>query len=358
MNELMIPDKSEVPAYILNAAAARAANEEAAAGISTGFPPRVKLSGKQFTLVDGNGEETPFPPNKMVQGPEGFYMPIVVLRAKKALDKTWYAVAFNPADEGRGPDCVSNDGERPDPTSLAPQSETCASCAMNAYGSGHDQAGNPTKGKACADTKVLAVFVPGCGPHSFKIPPASLKNWGLYVKQLTGAGIPVGNVKTLVGFDLLATFPILIFRFGGFLPEASMAKITEMAQSIEVEDIIGGVSVAPKQLAAPASPAAALPPPVDDMGLGDSGTTDAEKQAAEAAATAKAAKAAAAKLAKEAKETAAAVAKAAKEAKEEAARIAAANKVQEFDMDLGTEAEDIADANGVSDAELMAELGL
>lgn len=271
--ELMVPEAAAVPAYIRNPELARSANEEAAAGISTGFPARVKLSGKQFTLVNGNGEETPFPPAKLVAGPDGnVYLPVIVLRAKKSLVKTWYMHAFNPNAEAQAPDCFSNDSERPDASALAPQSELCANCPMNAYGSGTDQAGNATKGKACSDTKILAVFVPGFGVHSFKIPPASLKNFGLYVKQLSAAGIPLGTVKTLVGFDLTATFPVLVFQFGGFLPEDAMGKLSEMSVSPEVEEIVGGVVVAPasKQVAAPVQTPPPAPPEAkqDDDPLG------------------------------------------------------------------------------------------
>ena len=58
--DLMIPDKSSIPSYILDPTLAKQANDEAAAGISTGMPPRLKLSGKQFTLVDSGRERSLF----------------------------------------------------------------------------------------------------------------------------------------------------------------------------------------------------------------------------------------------------------------------------------------------------------
>jgi len=273
MNDLMIPQRSEVPAYILNPELARQANEEALAGISTGYPPRVKLAGKQFSLVDGNGGETPYPPAKLVAGPDGnVYLPVIVLRAKAEIQKTFYAGAFNPSVEASAPDCFSNNGVTPDPSAAFPQCDTCAGCEKNAFGSGKDQAGNPTAGKACTDSKVIAVFIPGHGIHSFKIPPASLKNFGIFVKQLSANGIPLGNVKTFVGFDMTATFPVLVFKFGGYIDESLLPKLAELAQSLEAEEIVnskisGGVK---KQAAlpAPAAPAAKAPV-VDDLGLGD-----------------------------------------------------------------------------------------
>jgi len=305
-NTLMIPSKAEIPAYILNPELARQANEDAAAGIGTGYPARIKLMGTKFAMVDGNGEEKPYPPSKMIIGPdENQYMPVVVLRAKKALQKTWYLKKYDPnADAFQAPDCFSNDGERPDPASPSKQCETCAACPHNAFGSGTDQNGNATKGKACSDSKILAVFVPNFGVHSFKLPPASLKNFGLYVKQLSVNGIPLGTVKTLVGFDLAQTYPVLVFKFGGFLKQDHMAQLEEMALSPEVDDIVKGISSTPSAPALPAPPKkvvqAAAPPPVDDddMGLGldlDDGKAEAK---AKADAAAKKAKAAAAKKAK------------------------------------------------------------
>jgi len=373
MNDLLIPDRTSIPSYILDPTLAKQANDEAAAGISTGMPPRLKLSGKQFTLVDSGGEETPFPAGKMVIGPdENAYLPMVVLRARKPLQKTWYATAFNPGEEGKSPDCFSTDGERPDPTSLAVQSDLCATCPHNQFGSGTDQNGNATKGKACADSKLLAIFIPGSRKtetdpkvYQFKIPPASLKNFGLYVKQLSAAGIPLGTAQTLVGFDLTQTFPVVIFKFGGFLPEASLPKLAEMAALPETEDIIGGFN-------APALPA----PPVtqrlntpDPAGVDFAAVQEAQAKA-DAEAKAKADEAAAAKSKSEkAAATKAAKAKAAAEAKAKADAEAAAQGGGEVLDDLGLDIDTLPAAVGaglaaaaspgeVTDDQLMKDLGL
>lgn len=368
--EIIIP--TEIPKYVISAEAARIANEEAAAGISTGMPARIKLMGKQFCLVDGTGEETPVMPAKLTPGPDGnTYLRMVILRAKKALQKTWFASAYNPNEEGKQPDCFSLDGERPDGLALAKQAETCAACPHNAFGSGKDQSGNPTKGKACSDKKILAVFVPGVGAtpadciFSMALPAASLKNFGLYVKKLSASGIPLGTVLTLAGFDLTASHPVLVFQFGGFLPEAHMPKLAEMSVSLEVEEILGGM--APKAL--PASAAQVASPAVADIDLGlDVKEADAAKRAsaeveekaqAEAAAKAAATKKAKADAAAKAKATAEANKKAAAEA---AAKAAAQNTDLGLDLGLGDEVIDLppatAAAGSPSDADLMAELGL
>lgn len=269
---LTIPDKSQVPAYILNPEAARKANEDALMGISTGMPPRIKMSGKQFTLIDGDGTERAYPPAKLIPAEDGnVYMPVIVLRAKKALSKAWYATKYMPGqDDYKAPDCWSNDAEKPDTSVTVPQSDLCATCHNNAFGSGTDQNGNPTKGKACSDSKILAVFIPGFGVHQFKLPPASLKNFGVYVKKLSDAGIPIGTVKTLVGFDLTVENPVMVFQFGGFLPAEYLPKLEELSQSMEVSEIVQPMAV-PKTPALPApEPVKTSAPPVEeDLGLGD-----------------------------------------------------------------------------------------
>lgn len=285
MNDLMIPSRAEVPAYILNPELARQANEEAIQGITTGAPPRIKLSGKQFTLVDGNGTETPYPPASLTPGPDGnLYLQVIVLRAKPNLQKAWYSKPYNQSQEAEAPDCFSNDGVTPDVANGATPpivvehgcpARSCAECPKNAWGSATDAAGNARDGKACADNKILAVFIPKHGVHQFKIPPASLKNFGIYVKQLSASGIALGTVKTFVGFDMTATFPVLVFKFGGFLPEDAVGKLAEMAQSLEAEEIVTGKIQATNKPAlpipapAPAPVAApAVQAPVDDLGLG------------------------------------------------------------------------------------------
>ena len=368
--DLMIPSMAEVPSYILNPELAKQANDDAAAGISTGMPPRLKLSGKQFTLVDANGDEAAFPAGKMVIGPDdNAYLPMVILRAKKPLQKTWYATAFNPGEEGKSPDCFSTDSVRPDPTSPSPQSELCANCQHNAFGSGTDQNGNATKGKACSDTKTLAVFIPGSRKtetdpkaYMFKIPPASLKNFGMYVKQLSAAGIPLGTAKTLVAFDLAQTFPVVVFKFGGFLPQDTLPKLAEIAALPEVEDIIAGMSSAPA-LPAPPVALATTPAPVEDT----YDTTEVKAAEARAKAEAEAKEAAIAKTRAEAAAKSAATKaakKAEKEAAEAAAKLAAQTPELLDDLDLGgTSAPPVnspVHAGGLepSDDQLIRDLGL
>lgn len=276
--EIMIPESSSIPAYILamSKGGAAAENEAAMQGLSTGMPPRIKMNGKDFALVDAGGEEKPYPKASLQAMDDGnLYLPMVILKAKPTISKQWYLEAYNPnATEFKMPDCMSSDGVRPDAGVLDPQSESCATCPQNAFGSGRDQQGNPTKGKACTDNKIMAVLIPKYGIFQLAIKPASLKNFAAYVKKLSASGIPITAVFTYVSFDPAESYPVLIFQFGGFLPEAHLPALAEKAESAEVKEIIGVPSAAKAALPAPApAPTAPAPTaPAPDLGA-DLGAT-------------------------------------------------------------------------------------
>lgn len=273
--EIMIPESSSIPAYILamSKGGAAAENEAAMQGLSAGMPPRIKMNGKDFALVDAGGEEKPYPKASLQAMDDGnLYLPMVILKAKPTISKQWYLEAYNPnATEFKMPDCMSSDGVRPDAGVLDPQSESCATCPQNAFGSGRDQQGNPTKGKACTDNKIMAVLIPKYGIFQLAIKPASLKNFAAYVKKLSASGIPITAVFTYVSFDPAESYPVLIFQFGGFLPEAHLPALAEKAESAEVKEIIGVPSAAKAALPAPA-PAPAPTAPAPDLGA-DLGAT-------------------------------------------------------------------------------------
>ena len=273
--EIMIPESSSIPAYILamSKGGAAAENEAAMQGLSAGMPARIKMNGKDFALVDAGGEEKPYPKASLQAMNDGnLYLPMVILKAKPTISKQWYLEAYNPnATEFKMPDCMSSDGVRPDAGVLDPQSESCATCPQNAFGSGRDQQGNPTKGKACTDNKIMAVLIPKHGIFQLAIKPASLKNFAAYVKKLSASGIPITAVFTYVSFDPAESYPVLIFQFGGFLPESHLPALAEKAESAEVKEIIGVPSVAKAALPAPA-PAPAPTAPAPDLGA-DLGST-------------------------------------------------------------------------------------
>ena len=235
MSTDLVQIPKDIPNYAVAIHEAKAMNADALAGISTGFPPSIRIKRNGFRVVDGNGDETNLKPNDLAGGE---YLDVVILAAKPGLNKVYYEAAYDPNQvEPSAPDCFSLDGGVPDKSINKPVNPVCSTCPMNAFGSGRNAAGQPTKGKACADSKVLAVFRKG-SVYSFKIPPASLKNFGLYVKNLTNRGVPLGNVITYIGFDDNADYSVLQFRVGAFIPESAKEALLAVGGSQEVGDIV------------------------------------------------------------------------------------------------------------------------
>ena len=261
MTTAIVAAPQYVPAIYSNM---KSINDEFSAGLPQGGGfPRIGLSGKQFVKhIDGTSEV--ITGSFTDAGGNAVTVPlsqlkVVIVRGKAAIDKTFYVEKYNPnQSEAKSPDCFSRDGLRPDPTSTVKQCDTCAQCAQNQFGSGTDANGNPTKGKACSDTKMLAVFCAG-GVFGFKIPSASLKNFNAYLKTLAGYGLTPPAVITTIGFDPTSTYSILTFSYDGVLDEAQMGKIAQLRETQEVADIC---DTTPSPVAAPApGPVVAAPTP-------------------------------------------------------------------------------------------------
>lgn len=237
------------------------------------------------------------------------YIDMVVLNLQKS--KTFYIEGYSEGSEEK-PDCTSADGLVPDVGVKAAQCSTCALCPHNAWGSGVNDKGEATKGKACSDVLRLAVASPANLDDAFmlRVPPASLKNFAEVSKWLTSKRIPVNGAVIRISFDMEKT-GVMTFQAIGGLDSATFQKSNSLKNTDLVLSIVGKGGAAhmaalPAQAAhpaTPAQPAAATP----------AGPT-AEEVAAKAKAEAKAKKVAAAKAAAEA---AAAAAKAAEDEDDE-----------------------------------------
>jgi hypothetical protein len=209
--------------------------------------PRISIKGSRFRIIEGGAENVL----------EDTKLSVVIVGANPRLSKTFYAKQWTPDSEPSSPDCYSLDGVRPHPESTAPQNDLCASCPMNAWGSKVTPMGQQIK--ACADQKRLAVVASNdtTGPiYLLQITPAALKGLGAYQKELQMRGIPVEAVKTVVTFDTDASFPKLMFKFGGFLDETEYNEIEGLFGSDKVLEITGEKEVAVAPAAEPKPKAA------------------------------------------------------------------------------------------------------
>lgn len=172
-------------------------------GLGVSQPRRISIEGGRFHLVDETGVETPA---GAFDQAIGVYIDLVVVDANQHPSKVFYEGAYDPgAAQFQPPDCFSDNGVAPSINSSRPQSQTCAACNWNSWGSDVSLlSGKATK--ACADKKKLACIV-GNDPKAYllSIPPASLKFWRSYnewiaQQQLAGRQADVSDLVTRVYF--------------------------------------------------------------------------------------------------------------------------------------------------------------
>jgi hypothetical protein len=130
---------------------------------------------------------------------------VVLLAASQNVSKVWYEDGYVEGSTN-SPDCFAPNGVTPDASSKKKQSNTCASCPQNVWGSRITPAGK--KGKACQDSKRVAVSPLGDirneafgGPMMLRVPAASLSDFGAYGDGLDGQGYKYFTVGTKMSFD-------------------------------------------------------------------------------------------------------------------------------------------------------------
>lgn len=204
--------------------------------------PRISLRGKQFRFKkDGNEQAMKL----------GQSLRVVVLGAtpRQGCSKAYYAESYSEGSD-EPPTCSSSDGVTPDSWIGDPINSACANCPNNAFGSGTDSNGNPTKGKACADTKRLLVLPPD-NPKGdiwmLQVPPASLKALSNFGSQLAKHSIPIETVITEIFFED-AEYPKIGFKYSGFIEEKVAPSFLERVNSDEVRELMdAAMSEAPQQ---------------------------------------------------------------------------------------------------------------
>jgi hypothetical protein len=220
-------DQMQVPEHIAKRIAERKANNvtsaiaDALAGFSS--PPRISIRGSKYRLVE-NGVET-------VVGPE---LDVVIVGVNPHTSKVFFANEYDPnADEVR-PDCSSANGKTPDADIEFPVCASCSQCPNNVLGSKITQQGS--KSKKCGDTRYIAV-VPAADPkkvYSMNVSVMAMKPLRVYVQSLGNYGIIPEEVVTHLGFDDDASYPLVTFTKGNFLPEAALAEIEKIQAMPEV----------------------------------------------------------------------------------------------------------------------------
>ena len=168
---------------------------------------RISIKGGVFRIVAGGKE---------LASIEERHLDIIVVKAAPKVSRIFYAKSYD-GDNITGPDCWSNDGETPDSSVKAPQSNTCMTCKQNVAGSGQ---GNS---RACRYQQRLAVVLADNPDDVLQLTLPATSVFGkedgdkralqAYVRHLALASPPVNveMVVTRMKFDTKAESPKLLF---------------------------------------------------------------------------------------------------------------------------------------------------
>lgn len=97
---------------------------------------------------------------------------------------------------GTPPDCASEDGVK----GVGNPGGFCRDCPKNAWGTGTDQAGRPTKGKACKErVRLYLLTKDSVLPTVINVPPTSLRAFRMFCARLTKSMRSITGVVVRLG---------------------------------------------------------------------------------------------------------------------------------------------------------------
>lgn len=229
MSNITLFSSSNAPAFARNNALSETALALTGGGTGTSTK-RISIKGGVFRLVAGGKE---------VAAIDDRHLDVIIVKAAAKVSRIFYAKAYD-SENITGPDCWSNDGEKPDATAQNKQSQTCISCPQNQAGSGQ---GNS---RACRYQQRLAVVLesnPNGDVLQLTLPATSVfgKEDGdkrplqAYARHLALSNPPVNpeQIVTRMRFDTKAESPKLFFQPLRWLTEDEYAVVQEQATSTD-----------------------------------------------------------------------------------------------------------------------------
>lgn len=233
-NDMIAITASALPAHLR--AKSKKTNVFAAAVSAGGFPV-VSIKGKVFHVQRGDERTLVTKPGDDDEAAGS--LEVVILSANPNKSKVFYSHGYEEGSSAK-PECYSNDGIAPAADAEDPQSNKCATCPHNQWGSRITD--NGSKGKACADSMRLAIAPAGQlnDPMLLRVPAASLKTLGSYGSQLAKRGVGPEDVITKIGFDYSVAHPALTFKAVRFVDEEQAAAIEQVL--VDEEETIGNIT--------------------------------------------------------------------------------------------------------------------
>ena len=231
MSNVTLFSSSNVPAFARNNELSDTAKALTGGGVSNSVK-RISIKGGVFRLVAGGKE---------VASIDDRHLDVIIVKAAPKVSRIFYSSSYD-ADNITGPDCWSNDGERPDPTAENKQSDTCLNCPKNQAGSGQ---GNS---RACRYQQRLAVVLannPEGDVLQLTLPATSVfgKEDGdkrplqAYARYLAVQNPPVNpeQIVTEMRFDTKAESPKLYFKPVRWLSEEEYEVVKTQAASSDAQ---------------------------------------------------------------------------------------------------------------------------
>ena len=257
MSDLIVPPQMQLSADVAARLDAAIGQDDLDAGVSSSFPV-MSIRGAKWRVVEGGEEKPVYIPGTTDLAPA---VRVVLLRSSPHVAKVYYADAYVEGSD-MAPTCFSNDGIRPDPSAESPQSETCATCPHNVWGSKISPSGS--KIKACADVRRMAILPAedlSYPPILLRVPAASLNDLATYGRALKKHGVRYNAIVTKLSFDPDASYPKIMFRFERVLTPEEQQLVVAALDHTSLDDILG--------LSVHAGPPVALPAPAaaDEFGI-------------------------------------------------------------------------------------------
>jgi hypothetical protein len=210
---------------------AKAFNDAFGEGIFESYPI-VSVKGKEWTLRLPGQKPADWKKQLNADDEPARSIPLILLRASPGIAKSWWPTGFDEKNP-TAPLCYSTNGKVPDEDVLDQhrQNPICATCEMNKFGSAA-KGGKTGEGKACGDSKVLAVIAPTLmekpyRPAIMRVPATSLKNIKEYTDELSRNGIYSHRILTKASFVQAVTWPMIEFAGVKELPQAFWKEFVE-----------------------------------------------------------------------------------------------------------------------------------
>lgn len=213
-------------------------------GVSAGFAKLSYKGGRWGIKYQGqyNPVQARMPDGTIIQSP---FLDVVILRSAGHPSKAWYEGLYAEGDNAP-PDCWSTNGFKPDIGVPKQQSPTCIGCQWNVWGSKVNRdTGEATRGKACMDSKRIAVVPVGDienkyygGPMMLNVPPTSLKRLGPYQNGLEANGFHYAQVWTRITFEPQSAYPLFVFDAMSALNDVQAQQVIKMMNHPLIDRIL------------------------------------------------------------------------------------------------------------------------